>query len=267
MFDPAEPTLKARLAGGPPLGAYWFALGNLAIIEAALHAGAEAVVIDMQHGLFDRTTMEAAIGIVPPSVPCLVRVEDDTPGAIGRALDAGAEGIIVPLVETAEQARAVASASHYPPKGIRSGGGIRPLRDFASYYGAAAEAIAVGVMIETRRGLANAKAIAATKNVDFVFIGTGDLALSLGTPPGSEMHTRACRKIRDASRAAGTPCGIFTLEAEPAAARLAEGYAMAVVANDVTAIGSYFAGAESAFREASKAAGPPAATKRARKKR
>lgn len=250
VFDINKPTLKARLAKGPPLGAYWFALGNLAVIEAALHAGAEAVVIDMQHGLFDRRLLEAAIGIVPASVPCLVRVEDDTPGAIGRALDAGAEGVIVPLVETAEQARSAAAACHYPPKGIRSGGGVRPLRDFARYYGAAAEAIAVGVMIETRRGVQSAKAIAAAENVDFVFIGTGDLALSLGTSPGSEAHAKACRKIRDASRAAGTPCGIFTLEAQSAAACIADGYAMAIVANDISAANDYFASAAATFRAA-----------------
>ena len=76
------------------------------MIEAAIAAGAEAIVIDMQHGLFDRTSLEAAIAAVPPRVPCLVRVEDDSAAAIGRALDAGAEGVIVPLVETGKQARA-----------------------------------------------------------------------------------------------------------------------------------------------------------------
>jgi 2-keto-3-deoxy-L-rhamnonate aldolase RhmA len=249
VFDLKKPTLKTRLAKGPALGPYWCALGNLSVIEAALQAGADSIVIDMQHGLFDRPLLEAAIAIVPPSVPCLVRVEDDTPGAIGRALDAGAEGIIVPLVETAEQARKVAAASHYPPKGIRSGGGVRPLRDFASYSAAAPEAVTVGVMVETKRGVQNAKAIAATKNVDFVFIGTGDLALSLGTAPGSDTHTKACRKIHDACKAAGKPCGIFTLEAAAAVARIAEGYAMATPANDITAVNDYFATAAATFRK------------------
>ncbi len=87
------------------------------MIEAALHAGAEAIVIDMQHGLFDRASLEAAVGLVPASVPCLVRVEDDTPGAIGRALDAGAEGIIVPLVETAAQAKRGGGSLPLPAEG------------------------------------------------------------------------------------------------------------------------------------------------------
>jgi len=161
MFDPRAPTLKRNLVEGHPLGVFWFSLGSVALIEAAVAAGAEAIVIDMQHGLFDRTTLEAAIGAVPAGVPCLVRVEDDTATAIGRALDAGAEGIIVPLVETGEQARKAAAACHYAPKGHRSGGGVRPLRDFRAYMGAASQAITVGVMIETKAGVDNAEAIAA----------------------------------------------------------------------------------------------------------
>jgi 2-keto-3-deoxy-L-rhamnonate aldolase RhmA len=266
VFNLKNPTLKKRLTDGPALGAFWFALGNVAIVEAALHAGAEAVVIDMQHGLFDRASLEAAVGIVPASVPCLVRVEDDTPTAIGRALDAGAEGIIAPLVETAEQARSVAEACRYPPRGCRSGGGVRPLRDFAGYLRAADEAIAVGVMIETRAGLENAAAIAAVEDVDFVFIGTGDLGLSLESAPGSDTHEKACRAILAACRKAGTPCGIFTFGGKSAAERIAEGYAMAIVANDISAVGEYFAGATAAFREARQTAARTA-TRRPKTKR
>jgi 2-keto-3-deoxy-L-rhamnonate aldolase RhmA len=249
VFDPRQPTLKERLSKGEPLGVFWFALGNVSMIEAAIAAGAGAIVIDMQHGLFDRTTLEAAIAVAPPSVPCLVRVEDDSATAIGRALDAGAEGVIVPLVETGKQAARAVSACHYPPKGHRSGGGIRPLRQ-AGYMAAAADAVAVGLMIETKTGLANAAAIAATKGADFVFIGTGDLALSLGTQPGSAAHSKACGAILRTCRKAGTPCGTFTMSPEAAAAQTADGFWMTVVANDVSAVGGAFAAAASAFNAA-----------------
>ena len=249
MFDPAAPTLKKRLSNGQPLGVFWFALGSVSMIEAAVAAGAEAIVIDMQHGLFDRTTLEAAVAVVPPNVPCLVRVEDDSATAIGRALDAGAEGVIIPLIETGKQAARAASACHFPPKGHRSGGGIRPLRQ-AGYMAAASDAVVVGLMIETKTGLANAAAIAATKNADFVFIGTGDLALSLGTQPGGPAHSRACSSILRACRKAGTPCGTFTMSPEAAAARMAEGYWMSVVANDVSAVGGAFSAAATAFKKA-----------------
>lgn len=249
MFDPKTPTLKKRLLGGEPLGVFWFALGSVTMIEAAVTAGAEAIVIDLQHGLFDRTTLEAAIAVVPPHVPCLVRVEDDSAAAIGRALDAGAEGVIVPLVESAAQAKKAASAAHFPPKGHRSGGGIRPLRQ-PGYMAAASDAVTVGLMIETKDGLSNAAAIAATKNADFVFIGTGDLALSLGTSPGSAVHSKACKRILGACIRAGKPCGIFTMNPEAAATRTAEGFWMTVVTNDVSAIGDAFATAAASFNAA-----------------
>ncbi len=105
-------------------------------------------------------------------------------------------------------------------------------------------------MIETKAGLANAAAIAAAKDVDFVFIGTGDLALSLGTQPGSPAHSKACNAILRACGKAGTPCGTFTMTAEAAAARTAEGYWMTVVANDVSAVGNAFSGAATAFKAA-----------------
>jgi 2-keto-3-deoxy-L-rhamnonate aldolase RhmA len=248
VFDPRNPTLRRRLASGEPLAAFWFALGSVPLVEAAVAAGAEAVILDMQHGLFDRMGLEHAVGAVPPAVPCLVRVEDDSATAIGRALDAGAEGVIVPLVETGEQAREAAAACRYPPKGHRSGGGVRPLRDFKAHV-AGADDVAVGVMIETRTGVENAAAIAGAEGVDFVFIGTGDLALSLGTAPGSEAHARACKAVLDACRKARTPCGIFTFDAAAAAARAGEGYVLTVATNDISATNEAFARAATVFRE------------------
>jgi 2-dehydro-3-deoxyglucarate aldolase/4-hydroxy-2-oxoheptanedioate aldolase len=250
VFDPKNPTLKRRLTQGPGLGAFWFALGNVPLIEMAVCAGAEAVIIDMQHGLFERNALEAAIGAVPSPVPCLVRVEDGTPTALARALDAGAEGVIVPMVETASQAEDAARACHYPPKGHRSGGGVRPLHDFRGYVEAAPDVIAVGVMIETKLGLKNAAAIAAAKNVDFVFIGPGDLSLSLGKAPGSKEHARACAAVRKACRKVGKPCGTFTFGGKDAAAKIAEGYALTIVTDDITEPTNAFRNASTAFRNA-----------------
>ena len=105
-------------------------------------------------------------------------------------------------------------------------------------------------MIETKKGVANAAAIAAAKNVDFVFIGTGDLALSLGTSPGSAAHSRACASILKACRKAGTPCGIFSFGGESAAAKIAEGYALTVVHNDVSAMTDAFEAEAAAFKKA-----------------
>jgi 2-keto-3-deoxy-L-rhamnonate aldolase RhmA len=191
-------------------------------------------VIDLQHGLWDRASLEHAIGVIPPSLPVLVRVAENTPSAIGQALDAGAEGVIVPLVETAQQARAAVRAAHYPPYGERSGGGVRPLANFLDYVEAARRAVVVCVMIETERGVRNARAIAATEGVDLVFIGTGDLALSLGTFPAFDArHEAACQHVLAACRAEWTLCGTFTGSLDAARARREQGFRMVVTVNDI----------------------------------
>ncbi len=245
--------LKHALRRPGGVAVFWFALGAPSLVELSLVAGPDAVVLDLQHGLFSRDSLEAAISVAQPEIPTVVRVADGTATAIGQALDAGADGVLVPLVESAEMARAAVDAAHYPPRGHRSGGGVRPLaRGFARYVAEAATRTVVGVMIETAAGVENADAIASVPGVDFLFIGTGDLALSLGCFPDIDhRHEAACRRVLDASRKAGVPCGIFTTSAEDAARRRREGYAMVVVANDIGLVASGFAAAQAAFHAGS----------------
>lgn len=259
LFDPAAPRLKPRLLKGQPTGAVWFTLGSVTMVEIASRHAPDAVVIDMQHGLFDRLSLEAAVGA--SAAPVLVRTRDDAAASIGEALDAGAEGVIVPLVETGAAARAVAEACRYPPGGNRSGGGIRPLADFGAHVAGANAGVVAGVMIETAAGVAAAAEI-ATSGVDFVFIGTGDLALSLGTAPGSEAHQGACDSVLAACRAAKIPCGIFAMSAEAAAARIAEGYVLTVASIDLDAYESATRTALATFRDTAR---PPARRRRTRK--
>lgn len=252
VFDPHRPSLKARLAHGPCVGAAWFALGSAALVELAVRARPDAIVIDQQHGLWERRELEAAIGLVPAEIAVLVRVAENSALAIGTALDAGAEGVIVPLVESADAAAQAVRSSRYPPRGIRSAGGVRPLQDFERYAQGAPSIVTIP-MIETRAGLAQADAIAAAEGVDMVFIGTGDLALSLGVAPGEPGHEAACAAIRASCASAGVPCGIFTGSADAAAARRAEGYRMVVVATDLGVAAHGFAAATEGF---ARAAGP-----------
>lgn len=247
MSDPA-PTLRARLRRPPALGVFWMAVGAPSLSEIAAFAKPDAFMLDLQHGLWDRAGLEAAIGCVR-DVPVIVRTADGSPPEIGRALDAGAVGVLVPLVETVAQARAAAEAARFPPHGTRSGGGVRPLAgDFARYCAEGDARTIVGVMIETARGVANADAIARTPGIDFVFIGTGDLALSLGCfPQIDERHAQACKAVKDACAAAGTPCGIFTVTADAALARAREGYALVVVANDIDVVARGFKAAAETF--------------------
>jgi 2-keto-3-deoxy-L-rhamnonate aldolase RhmA len=249
MFDPRRPTLRRRLERGDTIGAVWLSLGSASLCELAARARPDAIVLDMQHGLWERGGMEAAIGATPSDIPVLVRVAENTPRAIGEALDAGAEGVIAPLVETPAQAREAAQAAHYPPRGARSGGGVRPLADFVAYVEGARTGTVVAVMIETARGVENARAIAAVAGVDLVFIGIGDLALSLGVfPQFDARHEAACETVLAACRAETRFCGAFTNSVEAAKARREQGYRMVVTANDIDLMARGFRESASAFK-------------------
>jgi len=241
--------LRHRIGQRQPIGLFWMALGSPAVIELAAAANPDAIVVDAQHGLWDRATLEQAVGVAAKSAPVLVRVAENSTLAIGQALDAGAEGVIVPLIETDEEAAAAVAAARFPPEGTRSGGGVRPLGgDFGQYYLEAIRRTVVGVMIETVRGVRNAAAIANTPGVDFVLIGTGDLAISLGGFPHVDArHGEACKAILQACQEAGVACGIYTGNADAAVARRGEGYPIVVVANDIDIVAGGFARARKTF--------------------
>ena len=239
--------LRTRL-GRQPLAALWMAVGSTTVIELAGAARADAVVIDMQHGLWDRASLEAAVGAVA-GAPALVRVAENSGVAIGQALDAGAEGVIVPLIEDGREAARAVAAARFPPQGRRSGGGVRPLaRGFLDYCADANERTVIGVMIETARGAENAAAIAQTPGVDFILIGVGDLSLSVGFEDGGARREEACCRILHACLKAGRPCAIYTANADEAVARVREGYAMVVAATDITVVSQGFGEAMRRFR-------------------
>ena len=254
MFDPEHPTLQTRIASGECLAVAWLSLGSVAVAEATARARPDAIVIDMQHGLWERRDLEAAIGIVPSRIPVIVRVAENTALAIGTALDAGAEGVMVPMIETAADARRSLQFSKYPPRGIRSGGGIRPLQNFPAYVQSASQLVVIP-MIETAAGLAHAPAIAGVKDIDMIFVGSGDLSLSLETFGGDPLkHIQACARIKRACDAACVPCGMFTGTQKAALEHRALGYGMVVVANDMDVVARGFAGASDGFRQALAAA-------------
>ena len=260
MFDTSRASVRSRLGQKSPLGVFWMNIGSATVLELAANGKPDAIVIDAQHGLWDRSSIEHAVAAANRHAPVLVRTAENSPIAIGQALDAGAEGVIVPLIETDEQAAAAVAAARFPPNGLRSAGGVRPLGgNFANYYALANAHTAVGVMIETQRGVHNAAAIANTPGIDFVLIGTGDLAISLGTFPGADpRHEQACRHVLDACKAARVPCAIFTGNTEAAIKRHGEGYALVVVANDIDVVSRGFSSAMTQFAQETGRASSPA---------
>ena len=193
----------------------------------------DAIMFDTQHGLWDKQNLHNAFAAIRGKSEPVVRIADHSAAAIGEAYDLGATGVIAPLVETAAQAAAIVEAAKYPPRGRRSAGGIRPMLDFQPYAAAANQELLLGVMIETKVGLENAAAIAAVPGVDLVFIGTGDLSLSLGTfPDDGPVFEKAVQAILAACRKAKTPCGLFTYHTAIALDRLRQGFQWMILGND-----------------------------------
>jgi 2-keto-3-deoxy-L-rhamnonate aldolase RhmA/NAD(P)-dependent dehydrogenase (short-subunit alcohol dehydrogenase family) len=228
-----ENPVLTKLRAGGSAGAMWTTLGAPVIAELMVQDGADAIVFDLQHGLWTRPALEAAIGMIRDKATPLVRTQDDSYFAIGTALDSGALGVIVPVVESAEQAERIVAAAKYPPQGKRSSGGIRSVIDAKALVPKTNDAIFVAAMIETTVGVENAAAIAAVPGIDMLFIGPFDLSLSMGTfPDFGPKHEAAMQSVLQAARRAGKTCGLFTLGETMAADRRRQGFQLAVLAYD-----------------------------------
>ena len=245
-----------------PISCAWFMLGSAALVEIGLTAHPDCIVLDRQHGLWERMALEAAVGMARHHVPVIVRVADHTPGAIAEALDAGACSAMVPMVETAEQALAAVGASRYPPVGTRSAGGVRPLLAGTRVMREDGVWSSVGAMIETQRGVDNVEAIAAVPGLSYLFIGTGDLAMShgdyrdldQGDRPELQARVEAdCRRVLRAAHANGKPCGIFTTRLDDAVAQWRNGFDWVVSCSDIDAVRKNIAHASTVMREAREA--------------
>jgi len=246
-----RPSLRHHILEHGTVALHWLALGNPALVEIAEASGAEGVVLDLQHGLWERVPLEAALRPISGAPWRIVRLADHDRAGITTALDAGADGIIAPLVESGEQAHEIVTSARFPPVGKRSVGGIRPLSgDLVNYLQQSNNNTAVGVMIETAAGLEAVEDIAATPGLDFIFIGAGDLAVNLGEfpEPGPELAA-ALQRILRACQTAGIGCGIYSYNGENARSRRAEGFAITVMASDVTAAQSGFRAAAAAYAQ------------------
>lgn len=174
-------TLKSLWAAGKPTINGWCSIGNAFTAEIMAAQGFDSVTIDMQHGALDYSNLLPMFQAMRASGAVLMaRVPWNEPGIIMKALDAGAYGIICPMVNSAEEAARFVSYLRYPPLGQRSFGPTRV--SFAAGANYAAEAndnILAFAMIETAEGMENLDAIAATKGLDGIYVGPADLTLSL----------------------------------------------------------------------------------------
>jgi 4-hydroxy-2-oxoheptanedioate aldolase len=210
--------------------------------EAVANTGFDWAMVDLQHGepnLADMTRQLQAISTTGTTP--FVRVPYNDFLTIGRALDLGAYGIVVPLVNTVEEARAAVHATKYPPLGGRSFGPIRAaIYGGEGYYSESNDELALFVMIETAEGVKNVREILAVEGVDGCYVGPSDLSISYGAIPNGDTGVpladpveEAIETILAACREAGKPAGFHVANAGAANRRLRQGFRFVSINNEV----------------------------------
>ncbi len=213
MQTPSNPFKRALKSGARQIG-LWVALANSYSAEICAGAGFDWLLLDGEHSPLDLRTMLAQLQVVEPyaSHPILRPPQGD-PTLIKQFLDIGAQSLLIPMVETAEQADMLVRATRYPPHGFRGvGAGIARAARWgraADYLARANDEICLLLQVETKAGLDNVEAIAAVQGVDGVFLGAADLSASLGHlgqprhPEVVAAMEKAVRQILAAGKAAG----------------------------------------------------------------
>ena len=229
--------LSAWRANRQTIGA-WLSLANVHTAETLASLGFDWLCIDLQHGLLDFQDLARMLpAISTRDATPLVRAPWNEPYEIMKALDAGAYGVIVPMINNRSEAQRAVAACRYPPEGIRSFGPIRAALYGGPGYAAQANSqIACIAMIETAQGLDNLEEIVATPGLDGIYIGPSDLALALGlTPQGDNEHPKhaaTVKRIRDACRTQGVAAGIHASSAKFACRHLEQGFQFVTLGSD-----------------------------------
>ena len=236
-----SPTFRDRLAGADrPLAGLWACAGSPLVTEILAGAGMDWLLIDMEHSPNDLQSTLAQLQVVAayPTTP-LVRVPIGDVVAIKQVLDLGAQNLLVPMVSSADDARAAVEAVRYPPRGKRGVGSAlaRSARwnRIDDYLGSADDHVSLSVQIETADAVANAAEIAAVDGVDGVFVGPSDLAASMGLI-GQQSHpdvTAAVLRAFAAVRAAGKPVGVNAFDPAVAQSYVDAGASFVLVGADV----------------------------------
>jgi 4-hydroxy-2-oxoheptanedioate aldolase len=225
---------------GKPIACAWLNTPDTYVVETMANAGLDAIVIDMQHGMAigpDRAAVALQVISTTETVP-LVRVPWNEPAYIQYVLDAGAYGVIVPLVNSRAEAAKAAGACRYAPLGYRSNGANRA-RYYAGqdYFTHANDEIICLVMIETTQAIEHLDEIATTPGVDGLYIGPTDLAITMGLEPlldhPDPQHAAAVQRVREAAARAGIQAGIHTTGAAEVRRRYAQGFSFCTLGTDI----------------------------------
>jgi 2-keto-3-deoxy-L-rhamnonate aldolase RhmA len=224
--------LRKKLAADEAVYGLWITLESASISEMAVALGLDWIVVDAEHGHLDwKEILEHVRATVRSDTVVLVRIAELNAGAIKRALDIGADGVMIPWIETAEQLRQAVAFATYPPEGIRGIGAERATawgQCFLEHAQEANENVLVVPIVESVTGGKNIQSLLQVGGVEIVFIGPADYSSTAGfrgqwEGPGVAKQLLA---IKDAVRASGKHCGVVTTSHENLLERQAQGFRM-----------------------------------------
>ncbi|HEX6987039.1 MAG TPA: aldolase/citrate lyase family protein [Planctomycetaceae bacterium] len=234
--------VKAALKAGQPQVGTWLSFDNLFSARLMARVGFPWLTLDLEHSPIDWSDAGAIFGAIADAgcVP-LARVPRGEHSLIKRVLDAGAMGVVVPMVDTVEQAKAAIDAAKYPPAGNRSVGGSMHALNFAAtageYYARANDEILVILQTESPRGVENAEAIYGLPGVDAIFIGPNDLWAQMrsadGTDPTPEAHEAMMQRVLQVGKKVGTPVGLHVQTPDEVKRRIAEGWQFLAIGSEL----------------------------------
>ena len=233
-----ENAIKKRMLAGGKVNGCWLHLNNAIAAEIIALAGFDAVIIDHEHGSGDflnAISLLQAVSATPATA--IMRVPWNDPAAIMKLLDAGAYGIICPMINTAEECERFVGACRYAPVGYRSFGPARGLLYGGPDYAAEANTtITTMAMIETEQAVDNLDEILAVDGLDSIYVGPNDLAISLGNPPNPEPVAanviEAVDTIVKKTRERGLGAGIHCPSGASARDKIEKGFNFVTIAND-----------------------------------
>jgi 4-hydroxy-2-oxoheptanedioate aldolase len=239
--------VKEQLRAGKPSFGCWLSLPSVESARVIARLGFDWVTVDAEHVALDVNTMGRIIGAIVDigQAAPLVRLPVNSVEWYKWALDAGAWGVIVPMVNNRAEAERAVAWSRYPPAGQRSFGGTYSaysfgLPDMSSYAAEANDQILVIPQIESAAALANLEAILSTPGIDAAFVGPNDLHLQIGLPPSSEgaepTFVEALDRIKAVAAQNNLPLAIFCSNGSAAATRIREGFQMVSITTDLVSM-------------------------------
>lgn len=235
----------------------WLSIPSPITAEMVALQDYDTITIDLQHGLIDYQTAVSMMQAVKAAgdATIIARPPWNEPGIIMKCLDAGAWGILCPLINSRADAEALVHACHYAPQGGRSVGPVRAMMIYgADYIQRANNHVVTIAMIETRQALENVEAIASTPGLTALYIGPSDLAQSLGYPlqldPTGADTLAAIDTIRTAAKNAGIKAGMHCMAADYARAMAERGFDFVTLGNDMRMLTAELSARVKAFRDA-----------------